>query len=81
LTPRDAIAHLTFPHDYYDASAELEDACRRRRVLARAGGGAGGAGARGLPAPEPAPRRHIALELDDSSSDEEGGRQDDLSQF
>ena len=75
----DAVAHLKFPHDYYDASVQLEATCRGGGgggvVVDLAGGqtnGGGGGGGDGSAAPVPAIRRHIALELDqESSSDDE----------
>lgn len=68
-----AIEHLKFPHDYYDASVELEAACRRGDGVSGgfSGAGVGRVGGDGLPAAVPAPRRHIVLELEESSSDDE----------
>ena len=63
----EAIAHLTFPHDYYDASVSLEEAARR------AGPGPGPGQGRGLDGEgvgAPA-RRHLAIELEGSESETE----------
>ena len=63
----EAIAHLTFPHDYYDASVSLEEAARR----AGAGPGPGqGRGLDGEGGDAPA-RRHLAIELEGSESETE----------
>ena len=58
------LSGLKFPHDYYDASAALEEEARR----GRAGGGGGGEGRGGAGG---ASRPHLQLELEDSSESEE----------
>ena len=66
----EAIAHLTFPHDYYDASVSLEEAARR------AGPGPGPGQGRGLDGEgvgAPA-RRHLAIELEGSERNRGGCR-------
>ena len=58
----EAVAHLKFPHDYYDASVEMEERCRS----AAAGGThavRGGGAATSRP--------HVTLELEEDSSDDE----------
>ena len=59
----EAIAHLKFPHDYYDASVSLEEAVRR------AGPGPVPGGDRD--ADDAPARRHLAIELEGSDSETE----------
>ena len=65
----EAIAHLTFPHDYYDASVSLEEAARRAGPGPGPGQGQGrGLDGKGVGAPA---RRHLAIELEGSESETE----------